>query len=609
MFMRKMVVAVGVIGFLAAPVFAVEEAELPVAVYKTREMIVTANPLATAAGEKMLENGGTAVDAMIAAQTVLGLVEPQSSGIGGGAFVVYYDAASKKLTTFDAREKAPMAATEERFYDADGNKLSWYTAWQSGLSIGVPGVPKVMETMHAKYGRLPWPGLLDPAKHLASKGFALTERTSAQVAELLQKNSSCLDKDRIYFRDPAAFAYFVNPDDCTAKPAGTVMRNKEYANTMQQLANYGSGTFYHGKIAFDIATAVQGDLRIPGDMTMGDLARYEVVERKPVCMDYHGHKVCGMGPPSSGGLAVGQMLGILSNFDLGKYTVRDPEMVHLFAQAGRLAFADRNKYVGDSDYIAIPMAGMLDEQYLKERSLLIQSTDMGSADPGTPQGTFSPYGADPRIKDSGTSHISIVDRYGNALSMTTSVESSFGSGVMVRGFLLNNQLTDFSFAPEDEAGVPIANRVQPGKRPRSSMSPTIVFNEDGQVELVTGSPGGSRIIGYTAQSIINVLDFDLDPQEAINVPHYTNRNSSYTQIEEPIAGVTMDYDAEALAKALRDDFSYGDVRVNTLTSGLSIIQRKEFKWKKNNPKQPEWKKTTLLIGGADKRRDGAVGGR
>ena len=609
MFIRKMMIAVGLIGFFTAPVLAVEEAELPMAVYKSREMIVTANPLATAAGEKMLKKGGTAVDAMIAAQTVLGLVEPQSSGIGGGAFVVYYDAKSKKLTTFDARETAPLATTEKRFYDADGNKLSWYTAWQSGLSIGVPGVPKLMETMHNKYGRLPWHGLFNPAKQLAGKGFALTERTSTQVADLLQKNSSCVDKDRIYFRDPAAFAYFVNPDECSAKPAGTMMRNKEYANTMEQLATHGAGTFYHGKMAFDIATAVQGDLRIPGDMTMGDLARYEVVERKPVCIDYHGYEVCGMGPPSSGGLAVGQMLGILSNFDLEAYTARDSEMVHLFAQAGRLAFADRNKYVGDSDYITVPVAGMLNKNYLKERSLLIQSTDMGSAEPGTPPGTFDPYGADPTIKDSGTSHISIVDRYGNALSMTTSVESSFGSGVMVRGFLLNNQLTDFSFSPADEDGVPVANRVQPGKRPRSSMSPTIVFNEDGEVELVTGSPGGSRIIGYTAQSIINVLDFGMDPQQAINAPHYTNRNSSYTQIEEPIAGVTVGYDAEALANDLRDEFSYDDVRVDTLTSGLSIIQRKEFIWKKNNKKQSSIENIMLLIGGADKRRDGTVGGR
>ncbi|MBM9511819.1 gamma-glutamyltransferase [Desulfogranum marinum] len=609
MFMRKMMVVVGLIGFLTVPVFAVEEAELPVAVYKSKEMIVTANPLATAAGEEILKKGGTAADAMIVAQTVLGLVESQSSGIGGGAFVVYYDAKSKKLTTFDAREKAPLAATEKRFYDADGNKLSWYTAWQSGLSIGVPGVPKLMETMHAKYGRLPWPSLFHPAQQLAGKGFKLTKRTSSQVEELLQKNTSCLDKDRIYFRDPAAFAYFVNPDDCTAKPAGTVMQNKEYANTMQQLANHGSGTFYHGKMAFDIASAVQGDLRIPGDMTMGDLARYEVVEREPVCMDYHGYEVCGMGPPSSGGLAVGQMLGILSNFDLERYTVHEPQMVHLFAQAGRLAFADRNKYVGDSDYVTVPIEGMLDEEYLRARSLLIQSTDMGSADPGTPPGSFDPYGADPTIKDSGTSHISIVDRYGNALSMTTSVESSFGSGVMVRGFLLNNQLTDFSFAPEDEEGVPIANRVQPGKRPRSSMSPTIVLNRDGKVELVTGSPGGSRIIGYTAQSIINVLDFGMDPQQAINVPHYTNRNSSYTQIEEPIGSVTVGYDAEALARELRKDFSYDDVRVDTLTSGLSIIQRKEFQWVKSSSKQPSWNITTLLIGGADKRRDGTVGGR
>lgn len=598
-----LMIAIGIACLGATPGWTEDDSVLPNAIIKKREMVVTANPLATKAGAHILKIGGTAVDAMIAVQTVLGLVEPQSSGIGGGAFVVYYDAKTGEITTFDAREKAPMATDEFRF-----EGLGWSEAWQSGLSIGVPGVPKLMERMYVEYGKLPWQRLFVPAKRLAQKGFELTERTSSQVRGLLQRNSSCLDGDRLYFRDPAAFEYFVNAEDCTAKPAGTLMRNKAYANTLKRLAKNGSDAFYYGPIADDIVAAVQGDLHIPGDMSIDDLAHYEVVERLPVCMDYRGYTVCGMGPPSSGGLAVGQMLGILSNFDLAQYGYLDTETVHLFAQAGRLAFADRNIYVGDSDFITVPVEGMLNTAYLFERAALILDPfqDMGTADPGVPPGDFDPYAPDPTAKNSGTSHISIVDRYGNALSMTTSVESSFGSGVMVRGFLLNNQLTDFSFAPYDADGVPIANRVQPGKRPRSSMSPTIVFDGEGQVELVTGSPGGSRIIGYTAQSIINVLDFGLDPQEAINVPHYTNRNG-YTQVEDPIPGVTLDYDAEGLATDLLDNFGYTDVRVSSLTSGLSVIQvMKQIKEEKGKGKRGT---ETLLIGGADQRRDGTVGGR
>jgi len=614
MLTRKLMLTMVILGLMVAPAWSESDADLAAAVYKKKEMIVTANPLATAAGAKILKKGGTAVDAMIVAQTVLGLVEPQSSGIGGGAFVVYYDARTDEVTTFDGREKAPMAATADRFLDGEGNSIGWYTAWQSGLSVGVPGVPRLMEEMHERYGRLPWRLLFAPAKWLAQRGYALTERTSDQVAGLLARNVTDEQQDpchegRVYFRDPAAFSYFVDEETCTAKPAGTFMRNPAYADTMNILAHEGADGFYYGPVAEDIAAAVQGDLAIAGDLAVQDLAAYEVVERSPVCLNYRGYTVCGMGPPSSGGLAVGQMLGILENFDLEGYEVLDPQMVHLFAQAGRLAFADRGKYVGDIDFVNVPIAGMLDEAYLAERAGLITLTeDMGTAAAGTPPDVMvASLGADNRAKNSGTSHISIVDRYGNALSMTTSVESSFGSGLMVRGFMLNNQLTDFSFSYEDDDGNPIANRVGPGKRPRSSMSPTIVFDEDGDVELVTGSPGGSRIIGYTAQSIINVLDFGLDPQEAINVPHYTNRNG-YTEVETPIDGITWAYDAEALAQTLSNDYGYEDVRISTLTSGLSAIQVEELKRGKKKKERPG-KGNTVLVGGADKRRDGTVGGR
>ena len=584
---------------------AQDSSGLATSVTTKREMVVTANPLATEAGAHILKIGGTVADAMIAVQTVLGLVEPQSSGIGGGAFIVYYDAKTGKTTTIDAREKAPGAATEDRFLD-NGSSIGFFNAWQSGLSVGVPGVPRMMEYMHEHYGRLPWQRLFVPAKTLAQGGFELTERTSSQVAGLLARNPSCEDNERLFFRDPTAFDYFVNKSDCTAKPAGTLMRNKAYANTLKALAQNGAESFYAGPIAQDIADAVQGDLNIPGDMTVTDLMNYQVVEREPVCINYRGNNVCGMGPPSSGGLAVGQILGIIKNRpDLMGVTPLDVDTVHLFTQGGRLAFADRNKYVADSDFVTVPTEGMLDEDYLTLRASLLTEMDMGTATPGVPPAPFDPSAPDSSAKLSGTSHVSIIDRYGNALSMTASIESSFGNGVMVRGFMLNNELTDFSFAFEDAEGTPIANRVQPNKRPRSSMSPIIVLDSDGKVALVTGSPGGSRIIGYTAQSIMNVLDFGLDPQETINVPHYMNRNGR-TDLEAPIPGVTLDYDAEALAAELilrghsdptvpPEDRSVGII---TQTSGLSIIQ--VVRSNKGN---------TYYVGGADKRRDGSVGGR
>jgi len=608
----------------SAPLLAQENGDtvadpgpLATAVEAKRYMIVTANPEASRAGERILRRSGTAVDAMIAAQTVLGLVEPQSSGLGGGAFVVYYDAEKEELTTFDAREKAPAAATEDRFVD-----LGFFDAWQSGLSVGVPGVPRLMEVMHERYGNKPLRSLLVNARRLARDGFSLTERTAEQVAGLLARNESCTE--RLFFRDPAAFDYFADAgtgaDDCAAKPAGTLIKNSSYGRTLFEFGRDGADVFYAGKIAENIASAVQNDPNIPGDMTVDDLANYSVIERPPVCLDYRGHAVCGMGPPSSGALAVGQILGIMENFGVGKSTVdgddlgdklgfdlSDPlglDTVHLFAQAGRLAFADRGAYVGDSDFVTVPVEGMLDEHYLLERAMTITDTDAGPAEAGTPPGVFDPSTPDPSAKNSGTSHISIIDRYGNALSMTTTIESSFGNGVMVNGFLLNNELTDFSFNP-GEADALAANRVQPNKRPRSSMSPTIVFNDKGDVELVTGSPGGSRIIGYTAQSVMNHIDFGLDPQESINVPHFMNRNGR-TDVETPIPGVTLDYDAEALATALVEQRGHSGPENPTVgniaqTSGLSVIEVTKVR--------RGGKLRTRYVGGGDKRRDGTVAGR
>lgn len=550
---------------------------LPEAVTTSREMVVTANPMATAAGEAVLARGGSAVDAMVAVQAMLGLVEPQSSGMGGGAFVVYYDAKRKKVTTYDARETAPSSATPDRFAGR-----GFFDAWQSGLSVGVPGVPKLLEEMHDEYGRRGFFSLIAPAAMTAWQGFPLSQRTSDQVASLAALGEP-------FFRDPAAREYFLNPDG-TAKPAGTVVTNPAYARTLWAFGRNGADAFYTGKIARDLVAAVNNDPNGGGGMSRQDLRDYEVIERDAVCVDYRAHDVCGMGPPSSGGIAVGQILGILENFDVGASTATSLDTVHLVTQASRLAFADRNQYVADSDFVDVPIEGLLDPGYLASRAELIDpTTDMGTALPGIPPGASSTLAADPTDTSNGTSHVSIVDRYGNALSMTTTVESSFGNGVMVRGFLLNNELTDFSFSPETSDGDPIANRVEPNKRPRSSMAPTIVFGEDGQVEFVTGSPGGSRIIGYTAQSIINMIDFGMDPQEAINTPHFLNRNGS-TELEAPIPGITGPDDVSGLQAAL--EARGHNVNVAGLNSGLSIIQVTD----------------DGFIGGADYRRDGAVGG-
>lgn len=577
-------IAVAVVSTTIAVPAAAQE-PLPEAVTTQREMVVTANPTATAAGAKILRRGGTAADAFVAVQAVLGLVEPQSSGLGGGAFLVWHDGATGQTVTYDAREKAPMAATEDRF-----SGLSFFPAWQSGLSVGVPGTPALMEAVHDDHGRLPWRSLFTDGQRLANGGFEVTGRTEDAVNLLLGFNDDCTN--RLFLRDPAAFEYFTNGSatECAAKPAGTRLRNKDYADTLKSLRKDGAEAFYAGAIAESIVEAVQTDPAIPGDMELSDLAGYDVVQRDPVCQDYRGYDVCGMGPPSSGALAVGQILGILENFDLGTDPIGE-QYVHLFTQASRLAFADRNLYVGDTDFVTVPVEGMLDDAYLDSRAALITDMDMGTAAPGTPPGEFDPASPQAASPEAGTSQVSIVDRYGNALSVTTTVESILGNGVLVEGFVLNNELTDFSFNPTGPDGTPVANRVEPGKRPRSSMSPTIVFDGSGEVAYVTGSPGGSRIIGYTAQSVVNLIDFGLDPQQAINVPHIQNRNTTTTEIEDPIPGVTWDYDAPALAAAL--EARGHTVSIATLTSGLSVIEVGDG----------------VLVGGADHRRDGAVGGR
>ena len=560
----------------------------------TSERIVTAHPLATAAGAKVLEEGGTAVDAMIAVQTVLGLVEPQSSGIGGGAFCVYYNAATDQLTTFDARETAPAAATEGRFQDEEGTSVNFLVAWNSGLSVGVPGVPRLMEVMHQKYGTLEWADLFTEAKTLATDGFPVSQRIEDSAAGLLLFNPLC--EVRSFFRDPEAFEYFLNEEDCTPKPAGTMLTNPAYAATIQLLADEGADGFYMGPLAERMVAKIANDVNPTGDptLTMEDFLNYKVVEREPVCQLYRDtYNVCGMGPPSSGGLALGQIFGILNNFALSDNDVQDVSTVHLFTQAMRLAFADRGLYVGDSDFVTVPIQGMLDADYLAARANLINITsDMGTATAGDIlNAARSPQTTD---DEGGTSHFSIVDQYGNALSMTTTVESVFGNGLMVDGFLLNNQLTDFSFAAAGPDGQPIANRVQGSKRPRSSMSPTIVLDKDtNAVTHLTGSPGGSRIIGYTAHSLLSMIDFGFDPQAAVGIPSFQNRNGN-TELEANKPNITtLEYDFDAMSAALE---AMGHVVVPTGggTSGLSVIQVTA---------------DGTFLGGADPRRDGAVAGR
>ncbi len=473
-------------------------------------MVAAAHPLAVKAGADVLRQGGTAADAMVAVQSVLGLVEPQSSGLGGGAFLVWYDAVSGQVTTLDGRETAPLAASPRFFQDESGQPLKFFDAVIGGLSVGVPGTPLLMEEAHRRWGRSAWPSLFSDAISLAEEGFIVSPRMADSVAS---------DANRLATH-PVTAAYFL-PEGRPLQ-AGEKLINAAYGQSLRMLAHQGAAPFYTGEIAADIVTAVRGAVR-PGLLQNVDMALYRVKQRKATCMSYRGHDVCGMGPPSSGGLTVGQILGLMTPFDLAEMDARDPQAWRLIGDASRLAFADRGRYMADSDYVPVPVKGLLAEDYLADRAqLLRRDTALGDVTPGTPDFDHAlNWADDDAIELPSTSHISIVDRYGNALSMTTTIENGFGSRVMVRGFLLNNELTDFSFHSNRD-GRPVANRVEPGKRPRSSMAPTIVL-KDGRPTLVLGSPGGSRIIGYVAKTIIAHLDWGLDVQQSVALPHLVNR--------------------------------------------------------------------------------------
>ncbi|MBL4765097.1 MAG: gamma-glutamyltransferase [Colwellia sp.] len=538
------------------------------AVYGKEFMIVAANPYASQAGFNILAQGGSAVDAAIAVQLVLTLVEPQSSGIGGGTFMLHWDNKDKKMTTFDGRETAPAAATSALFLDKQGKPLKWIDAVVGGRSVGVPGVMATFKKAHSQYGKLPWATLFTQAITLADNGFVVSPRLEKLLTANFNPGLHKLTEINQYF--------FPNGKSVQA---GDILVNKKLANVYRSLAKEGVDVFYQGWLAKKIVATVQNSTIAPGLLSMEDMAAYQAKERSPVCGPYREFTLCGMAPPSSGGIAVIQILAQLERFKLAKYPVNSAQAIHLYTQSSRLAFADRNRYIADGDYLAIPVAGLLAPDYLAKRSALINpQKDMNKAYAGVPVGAVALTDGD-TIERPSTTHLSIVDDQGNAVSMTSSIENAFGSALMVEGFILNNQLTDFSFIAKKNEQL-LANRVQANKRPRSSMAPMMIFNKDKSLKLLVGSPGGSRIINYVAHTIIGVLDWQLNPQEAINLPKITNRNN-VTTLER---GTT----AQALQPLL--EAKGHTVHIRDLNSGLHAIELTE----------------TGFVGGADPRREGLV---
>ncbi|PHP65084.1 gamma-glutamyltransferase [Zhengella mangrovi] len=534
-------------------------------------MVVAANPLAARAGMDALAAGGSAIDAMIAVQTVLGLVEPQSSGIGGGAFLVYYDAATGKLTTIDGRETAPAAATADLFRQPDGKPMNFFDAVVGGRSVGVPGVVALMDLAHKAHGKRPWADNFAAAIAMAETGFAVSPRLAGLIAA---------DRQRLEGQ-PTTRAYFFDSGGEPLK-AGAVLKNHDYAESLRSIAQAGARAFCAEAIADRIVDAIRLHATNPGLMTIDDMKAYRAVERAAVCAPYRGFEVCGMGPPSSGALTIGQILGLLQPFDLAALGPEDPQAWRLIGDATRLAFADRGRFMADSDFVSMPK-GLLDAGYLRDRSEQLRRDTALPGDavkPGNPpwdKAELRRDGID--VSMPSTSHFVIVDADGNVVSMTSSVENGFGARLMAGGFLLNNQLTDFSFLPESADGETVANRVEPGKRPRSSMSPTIIL-KDGKPAFALGSPGGSRIIPYVANAIVALLDWKMNIQQAVALPHLTNRFGTY-DIEQGTSAEALVNDLQALGY---------ETAVRDLNSGLHGVAFTE----------------DGLEGGADPRREGVA---
>lgn len=548
--------------------------------------VAAANPLATDAGYQVLQAGGSAIDAAIAVQMVLTLVEPQSSGIGGGSFLMYHD--GEEVMAYDGRETAPASVGEELFLDGEGEPLAFMKAVASGRSVGVPGTLRMLESAHKAHGRLPWAELFEPAITLADEGFPVSPRLHRSLA------------DTEGLRDNARASAFYFTEEGEPLPKGHTLKNPALAVILERIAEQGSSALHTGEIAEDIVAQVQNHPALPGSLSREDLATYTAKEREPLCTEWQAYRVCGFPPPSSGHLTVMQILGMLEQLPPLEAALKEDlpgvDWLHRFLEASRLAFADRGRYIADPDFVEAPGGDwslMLDPDYLAERAELIeaeQSMGSGGASPGNPGALATAWAVQPTQPEYGTSHISIVDEHGNALAMTSSIEQAFGARIlsdggtgMPGGFLLNNELTDFSFTPADEEGTPIANRVEPGKRPRSSMSPTLVFDRDsGDLVASLGSPGGAAIIHYTARSLVAMLDWGLDAQRSLDLPHaITLGGPVYLE-----AGRFPPATREALRERGHE------VEERELTSGLQAIQRTE----------------EGFFGGADPRREGVVMG-
>jgi len=552
--------------------------------------VAAANPLATQAGLQMVQQGGSAVDAAIAVQMVLALVEPQSSGIGGGAFLLHFD--GQHTQAYDGRETAPAGATPALFLGPDGIPLPFKDVVVGGRSVGVPGTVAMLALAHQQHGRLPWAQLFTPAIRLANEGFAISPR----MATLLASEQALKD-------DPVAATYFYDPQG-RPWPAGHVLRNPELAAVLRRIATEGPDALMRGDVARAIAAKVQRHPTNPGSLTVQDMAAYAAVVREPLCFDYRaatqrGYRLCGMPPPSSGTLAIGQILGLLNHTPAATLPLENglpsSDWLHLYTEASRLAFADRAQYVADPAFVQPPAGNwtsLLAPDYLAQRARLIDTSPHSKAMPAAPAGQPGSaklsYAPMPQQPEYGTSHISVVDAYGNALAMTTTIEDGWGSRLMVNrgvglsgGFLLNNELTDFSFSPTDTSGRPIANRVEPGKRPRSSMSPTLVFDKaTGQLVLSAGSPGGVLIIHFAAKTLYGVLNWNLNAQQAIDLPNFGPLDGSLLMEAKRFAPATL--------QALRER---GHSVVETpMPSGLQAIQRTSGGY----------------FGGADPRREGVV---